>query len=257
MKINQKILYVILLSSLLFFSLRTNAQTFEINSTFPQQATISGPGFFPFSSISNDFFQEQFPQNMTLEANFTSFLGGPCTLAPAADFGEIGPTVSITGSGVFIVDFSMASSNADLFGLSFVPTGTPCTFNLFLTTPIVTSSSGSTSTSGGAIKTNEELISEAISLETRVKNNLSSTNPSFDDEITDLETSLSLLNELSTSFSNSTSTSTALIQKKIKCATEADNQIVTILENEENSLNKAKKLLRKALRCKKIIKKKI
>ena len=246
-----------LLLGFLYFPLIATAETFDIDSVFPQQATISGPGFFPFSNTSNDFFQDNFPQNMELEATFTNFLGGPCTLAPAADFAEIGPPFTVTGSNSFILDFSMASPNAGTFGLSFVPKGSPCTFNLLIMTPSVASSSGSTSTSGGAIKTNEELISEAISLETLVKNNLSSDNPSFEDEINNLETSLSLLNELSISFSNSTSTSTALIQKKIDCATEADNQIVTILEDEKPSLDKAKKLLRKALRCKKNIKRKL
>ncbi len=154
MKINQRILYVVLLSSLLFFPLKTNAQTFEINSTFPQQVTISGPGFFPFSTISNDNFKKNFSQNMNLEATFTTFLGGPCTLAPAADFAEIGPTVSVSANGTFIVDFSMASSNASLFGLSFVPKGSPCTFNLLLTTPSTSSSSSGSITSGDLITPN-------------------------------------------------------------------------------------------------------
>ncbi len=259
MAINQRILYVILLSSLLIFPLLASAQTFDIDSVFPQQATISNSGFFPFSNISNNAFQDQFPKNMSLEATFTNFLGGPCTIAPAANFAEIGPSFTVTGNSNFLLDFSMASQ-VDTFGLSFAPQGSPCTFNLLIMTPIVSSSSGSTSTSGGAVKTNEELISEAISLETTVNNNLSSNNPSFEDEISDLAKSLDLLNELSANISdNSSSISTKVIQKKITCATNIDNQVSTILGSlqEGDSPDKAKKLLKKALRCKKTIKRKI
>lgn len=130
----------VLLLGLLCFPLITRAQTVELNST--QQFTVSGPGFFPFSSISNDNFQAQFPQNMNLEATFTNFLGGPCTIAPAADFAEIGSPFTVTGNSNFLLDFSMATNNVDFFGLSFVPKGSPCTFNLFITTPNPPSSSG-------------------------------------------------------------------------------------------------------------------
>ena len=262
MKTKLNLFCVILLAGLLSVPLLASAQTFDINSPVTQQATITSPGFFPFSSISNDAFKEGFAEDMTLDISFSNFLGGPCTIAPAADFAEIGSPFTVTGSSDFILDFSMASSNASTFGLSLVPKGSPCTFNLFITTPNISSSSGSISTSsGGIVSTNEELISNAIFLETMVKNNLSLDSTSFEDDINDIEMSLSLLNELSTSFSNnSTSESTSLIQKKITCAIEADNQVKTILQGlngSHESTLKAKKLLRKALRCKKTIQKKL
>lgn len=262
MRIKLNNFYTILLLGLLNLPLLVHAQTFDINSSFPQQTTISGPGFFPFSTISNDFFQEQFPQNMNLEATFTSFLGGPCTIAPAADFAEIGSPFTVTGNSNFILDFSMASQNVSTFGLSFVPKGSPCTFNLQIMTLSTSSSPGSISTSSGGTvsKTNEELITEAISLETTVKNNLSKNDQSFEGEISNLELSLNLLNELSIAFSNNTTLNLqTLLQKKITCASEADNQIKEILASPSSQENiaKAKKLLRKALRCKKAIQKKI
>ena len=143
MKIKTNLYFITaLILGFLYFPLITSAQTFDINSPVTQQATITSPGFFPFSNTSNDAFQGQFSQNMNLEATFTNFLGGPCTLAPAADFAEIGPPFTITGNSNFLLDFSMASENVDIFGLSFVPKGSPCTFNLQLTTQNTSSSSG-------------------------------------------------------------------------------------------------------------------
>ena len=154
MKIKTNLYFIAaLLLGFLYFPLIARAQTFDINSPFPQQTTISGPGFFPFSSISNNTFHNGFSQNMGLEATFTNFLGGPCTLAPAADFAEIGPPFTITGNSNFLLDFSMASQNAGSFGLSFVPKGSPCTFNLLITTLTTSSSSGNT-ISGNTITPN-------------------------------------------------------------------------------------------------------
>ena len=271
MKIKLNTFYVVLLLGLLNSPFLASADTFEINSPTTQQSTITSPGFFPFSSISNDAFKKDFPEDMTLDVSFSNFLGGPCTIAPAADFAEIGSPFTVTGNSDFILDFSMASPNAGTFGLSFVPKGSPCTFNIQITTPS-TSSSGSTSTSsGGTASTNEDLISNAIFLETLVKKSLSS-GKLLDTEINinDLESSLSILNELNTRFSSDNTSTSSLIQKKITCASEADNQVTAILKGLKDdktttsddplfhkSISKANKLLNKALRCKKTIQKKI
>ena len=141
MKIKLNNFYVILLSGLLSFPLLASAETIDLNST--QQITVSNPGFFPFTSASNNIFENEFSQNTNLQATFTNFLGGPCILAPAADFGEIGPPVTINGNGIFILNFNMANpETTNQFGLSFVPQGSPCTFNLFVAPPNTSSSSG-------------------------------------------------------------------------------------------------------------------
>ncbi len=216
MKINQRVFYAILVLGLLylpFCSLTTSAQTFDINSPITQQFTITSPGFFPLSNIANDAFQEQFSQNMNLEATFTNFLGGPCTLAPAADFAEIGPPFTITGNSNFLLDFSMASPNVDIFGLSLVPKGSPCTFNLQLTTPKIqsSSSSGSTEGEGLLIPNGITIVGSYLSSNTVGQLSNESTNPGCQNSPSGINTSLSenqikeLINFLATIDADTTS----------------------------------------------------
>ena len=117
----------------------SKAQTLDFNTSLP--LTISSPGFFPFSAVSNNTFKEVLPTSNTLTVQFSNFLGGPCAVAPAADFGEIGPQIVVNANGEFILDFSNQPVNPDLFGLSFVPqSGGTCIFDLFIPPPSGTSS---------------------------------------------------------------------------------------------------------------------
>lgn len=138
---NKQSIFAAILSIMLFIPLSSLGQTIETNTT--QQFTVTGPQFIPFSSISNDSFKNNFEENMILNVTISNFLGGPCNLAAAADFKEIGTPTTLTGGGIFPVDFSMSSDNASLFGLSFSPLNTPCTFDLLVTPPASTSSSSS------------------------------------------------------------------------------------------------------------------
>lgn len=122
-------------------------QTLELNTN--QSLTIPGPGFFPFSTTANDQLMEIFPSNPNITLEFMNFLGGPCVVAPAADFGEIGPKITITGNSTQILDFSGAGPNAGAFGLSLVPQSSQCIFDLFITPPTMSSSSSTSSSSGG------------------------------------------------------------------------------------------------------------
>ena len=134
----------LLITSTFLFCNLSKAQTLDFNTN--QQLTISSPGFFPFSTTSNDIFKEVLPTNNSLTVQFSNFLGGPCAVAPAADFGEIGPQTVINGNGEFVLDFSNQPINPNLFGLSLVPQSGPCIFDLFIQPP-----GGTSSTSGGII----------------------------------------------------------------------------------------------------------
>ncbi|GEM_PF-2404206 len=134
-----------LILSLLIFCSTVKAQTLEFNTSQP--LTVSSPGFFPFSTVSNNTFKEVLPTNDTLTLQFSNFLGNPCAVAPAADFGEIGPQLVVNANGTFEIQFSSPPVNADLFGLSLVPqSGGTCIFDLFIPPP-----AGTSSTSGGII----------------------------------------------------------------------------------------------------------
>ena len=65
-----------LITAIIVFSLTLTisafAQTVEIGSK--QSLTVSSPGFFPFSSTSNDQFKEGFNDNPNLDVFFTNFL---------------------------------------------------------------------------------------------------------------------------------------------------------------------------------------
>lgn len=137
------IILIILFTSL--FSTSTRAQTLELNSK--QSLTVSGPGFFAFSTISNNQLKEVLPTNPNITLEFSNFLGSPCAVAPANDFSEIGPQIIVSANGTITVDFSMASQNVDLFGLSLVPNSGTCIFDLLITPQEISSSSSSGTTS--------------------------------------------------------------------------------------------------------------
>lgn len=155
MKKNIFILLTVITSMLCSSQIRAIAQNLDFDTT--QTLTVSGPGFFPFSTVPNNQFHDQFSTDPNLNVMITNFLGGPCTIAPASDFAEIGDQINLTGSMDLILDFSMSKLNVDLFGLSFVPTGSPCTFDLFITLP-QTSSTSSSSSSGGITTGGDDTI---------------------------------------------------------------------------------------------------
>lgn len=129
----------------IFCTLSSSGQTLELGAN--QTFTVSSPGFFPFSSISNEAFKEMLPTDPTVSLQFSNFLGSPCLVAPANDFSENGPQIRVDANGVFIIDFSGAGPNAGSFGLSLVPEGGACIFDLLTTLPPVTT----TSSSGGIV----------------------------------------------------------------------------------------------------------
>ncbi len=144
------LILVIGLFALIFLtSTQTKAQTFEFNSN--QTLTVSSPGFFPFSTTSNNQFKQDFPGNPNVDVIFNNFLGSPCEIAPAADFGEIGAPILISGNGQFVLDFSMAGPNAGTFGLSLVPQNGVCIFDLLVMPHAVTTTTSSTSSSSGEV----------------------------------------------------------------------------------------------------------
>lgn len=136
-------LWTLILSLLIFCSI-AKAQTLEFEISQP--LTISSPGFFPFSTVANNTFKEILPTNDTLTLQFSNFLGSPCAVAPAADFAEIGPQIIINGNGELTINFSNPPINPGQFGLSLVPQGGTCIFDLFIPPP-----AGTSSTSGGII----------------------------------------------------------------------------------------------------------
>ena len=141
--LNLVVVFIFSLSVLISSSF---AQTLELNNN--QTFTIAGPTFIPFTPTANDQLKNLFPTNSNVSLTFTNFLGSPCQVAPARDFSEIGDKTNVTGNTTLSLDFSMAGQNANLFGLSFVPNGGTCIFDLLITPPSAASISSSGSTSG-------------------------------------------------------------------------------------------------------------
>lgn len=144
----------------LTLTLSAFAQTVEIGSK--QSLTVSSPGFFPFSSTSNDQFKQGFNDNSNLDVFFTNFLGSPCQIAPAADFGEIGSPILVTGNGQFILDFSMAGPTSSAFGVSLVPQNGTCIFDILVQEQTITSSSSSSSS--GEIVTGDPFFPNSLTV---------------------------------------------------------------------------------------------
>lgn len=112
------------------------SQTIDFDSK--QNFTISAPGFFPFSTTANSQFKDVRPMNPNLTVQFSNFLGNLCAVAPAADFSEIGPQIVVRANGDITLDFSNAQPTANQFGLSLVPQGGSCIFDLFIPKPQAT-----------------------------------------------------------------------------------------------------------------------
>lgn len=147
MKTNITLLSILSTLTLIFlFLAATPAYSQSIQFDTKQNLVISSPGFFPFAGVSNNIFKDAFSTDPNLTVQFSNFLGSPCNIAPAADSSEVGPKIRVTGSGEFVIDFGEAPPNRNIFGLSFVPeTGGTCIFDIFVKSPLVTTSS----TSGG------------------------------------------------------------------------------------------------------------
>ena len=155
-KFNLHRLFSLLAAFFLVTVLCSYAQTIEINSN--QSLTITNPGFFPFSTIGNNELKNDFNQgNDIIMVQVSNFLGGPCAIAPAADFSEIGPQTIVSGNGPIDFDFSGASENSGTFGLSLVPKTGSCIFDLFITPPQV-----STSSSSGNIITGNTIVPNSV-----------------------------------------------------------------------------------------------
>lgn len=149
MKIKFVVVLVLLICLTMILSKSSYAQTIEFDTN--QSLTVSGPGFFPFSTTANEDFFEVFPTNPNLDVEFTNFTGGSCALAPAADFAEIGPQIIVMGMGVHTLNFSGASPNVGNFGLSFVPQAGPCVFEIFINKPQIVLTSTSSSSGGDIV----------------------------------------------------------------------------------------------------------
>ena len=272
MKIDKARLKVLIYTvSCLFVSgvLASYGQTLETNTK--QNLIITSPGFYLFSSISNDDFKKNVKNDPNIDLTFSNFLGSPCGVSPGADFGNIGPEIVVRGNGTVTLDFSMAGPTAGSFGLTFSPQGGACIFDLFITppTPPVADTTTSSSSSGGTTQaaSNTQLIQNAIDLETVAKVTdlaLGTSGFSVQLAIDKIEMSLTNINELSDNLSTSM-TGTASIEKNIHCITSKDTQTISILEEIKDetptsnsmlftsSISKAKNNLQKALKCKKTI----
>ena len=136
------------------------AQTIEFNTK--QNLTISNPGFLPFSSISNTQFKDTFSTVNMIDVEFLNFLGNPCNVAPAADFGNVAPAIRVSGNGSITLDFS-SKPNGGTYGLSIVPEGGACIFDIIARLPTIPSalpppiSTGSSSGSSSMTTTSEVL----------------------------------------------------------------------------------------------------
>ena len=109
------------------------AQTFIVHFNIQQHVILDEPGFFPFSDDSNTDFTNLFPTNPNpgIDLTVTNFTGTSCKIAPAADFEEIGPQITIDANGHFTIHFTGVNPNQFMtFGFSLVPgSGSSCEFD--------------------------------------------------------------------------------------------------------------------------------
>ena len=121
-----KITITLTLFLLVAFS-QANAQTVEINQS--QQVSIPFSGFYPFSDTASQAVKEGLGSNPFVTVTITSFSGKPFSIAPAADFREIGRKQIVKSNGAYILDFRKGKKKHTL-GLSFVPKGKSTSANL-------------------------------------------------------------------------------------------------------------------------------
>ncbi len=100
------------------------AQLVELDT--PQDISIFGTGFYPFSDAANASFKELVNKNGLVAVVIKNFDGKPLKIAPAADFHEIGRKKTITADGILIIDYKKKKGKK--FGLSF--RGKPTTLNI-------------------------------------------------------------------------------------------------------------------------------
>lgn len=146
---------------------KNNASTFIVtdnNPFFPNDQTVTGPGFFPFSNSQGviDLFNQQCPDPTFLFDGPDSLFGSTLEVGPAANNAETGSRdilvfnmdgdVLIAFDAFPLVDpFTMAAfdpSMGDILGLSLVPgTGFPPSSTFMITTTFNCDDGMSTSTS--------------------------------------------------------------------------------------------------------------
>lgn len=188
---------------------KNNAATFIVETNdpfFPNDQTVTGPGFFPFSNSQGavDLFNQQCPDPTFVFDGPNSLFGSTLEVGPAANNAETGNRVVLIfdmdgNAAIDFVDpfpltdpFTMTvfdPSMGDILGLSFVPgmdfpgsaafmitTTFNCDNGATSTSSTSTSSSSSsssgqsvsTSSSSGSL-TNPQIISRAIDLEKSAK----------------------------------------------------------------------------------------
>lgn len=86
-----------------------------------QQITVNGPGFYPFDTKTNAAFKADLAESRSVGVWITNFSGTKLRIAPAADDREIGKRKKVKGNTTLALAFKKAH---DLYGLSFVPSGT-------------------------------------------------------------------------------------------------------------------------------------
>lgn len=136
--------------------LPTIAQVINFNNE--QNFALSGPTILPFSSTSVNTFKNNFPTNPTITLDFKGFLGSPMRIIGQADAINVTPTIEVMQGGIYSLDYSMANSNSNSFGISVTPLFGSTVFNVIASSspnppPPTSSSSGgpsSSSSSGGS-----------------------------------------------------------------------------------------------------------
>jgi hypothetical protein len=102
------------------------AQLIELDT--PQDITVFGPGFYPFSDEANESFKELLQETGSVAVIIKNFTGKGLKVAPAADSREIGRKKKVAGDNIVIINYK--KKKAKKFGLSFVPSGGSVALNL-------------------------------------------------------------------------------------------------------------------------------
>jgi hypothetical protein len=86
----------------------------------PQAVSVSGRGFYPFSSEANAALHTLLETSPAIGVVVTAFDGKKLKLAPAADGREIGKRKTVRGETAVALSFRKTGT---VYGLSFVPRG--------------------------------------------------------------------------------------------------------------------------------------
>lgn len=114
------------ISVILFFSTPSYAQLVDLNQ--PEDISVFGPGFYPFSQEANQTFKEALKESRSVSVIIKNFSGKGLQVAPAADNHEIGRKKRVKGDTVVVINYKKKKGKT--FGLSFVPQGMSVSFNL-------------------------------------------------------------------------------------------------------------------------------